>query len=374
MRIALVNHFVPPDKAPTSRVLEELGDGLRKRGWDVHYLGASQGYRQKASTGRSRWLRDIKAHIKILWTGIRMSKPDWVLCLTDPPALVFTAALVARIRGAKMAHWAMDVYPQIAVALGEISKGRLYKIVDCCVNYGYRQADILVALDYDMARVLHERSGLSPDVLPPCPPLLPVDRNISIGQLSPTGRIRWLYSGNLGRSHDYVTLLETQKRLEDQNLEFDLVFQGGGPAWQDAKDYAALRGLKHCMWLEYASDDQLISVLLHSHVLIASQKSETLGLLWPSKLALMNLLPRPIVWVGPPNGATAAALARHSHPSTCAASGDSVALSKWLEQNQGMIRAAYSASLDELDVTAATRDLQEKAASWWDKKMKEALA
>jgi len=40
-------------------------------------------------------------------------------------------------------------------------------------------------------------------------------------------------------------------------------------------------------------------------VMIATQRPETRGLLWPSKLALATLLPRPVLWVGPVDGAVA---------------------------------------------------------------------
>ncbi len=41
----LVNQFVPPDLAPTARLLGELSQGLRDRGWKIRFLGRSAGYR-----------------------------------------------------------------------------------------------------------------------------------------------------------------------------------------------------------------------------------------------------------------------------------------------------------------------------------------
>ena len=43
----------------------------------------------------------------------------------------------------------------------------------------------------------------------------------------------------------------------------------------------------------------MIQSLLGAQVLVATQRPETRGLLWPSKLALLERLPRPVLYVGP---------------------------------------------------------------------------
>jgi hypothetical protein len=44
----------------------------------------------------------------------------------------------------------------------------------------------------------------------------------------PKSAFTWLYSGNLGRAHEWKTLVEVQALLEERNLLIRLVFQGDG--------------------------------------------------------------------------------------------------------------------------------------------------
>jgi colanic acid biosynthesis glycosyl transferase WcaI len=115
----------------------------------------------------------------------------------------------------------------------------------------------------------------------------------------------WLYSGNLGRAHEWQTLLDAQHLLEGSGLPIHLVFQGDGGARAAARTYAEQLGLRRCDWKGYVSEGDLLASLLKARLLIVTQRPETRGLLWPSKLALLQRLPRPVLFIGPPDGAIA---------------------------------------------------------------------
>jgi glycosyltransferase involved in cell wall biosynthesis len=358
VRILLINQFVPPDEAPTARLLGDLKQHLETLDCSVTLLGASEGYQGAAKTGVARLLRDAKAHLNLLWKGLRLGPFDWIVCLTDPPGLPFTSAILARVKRARLAHWAMDVYPQVAVKLGALPDGLPSRLVAAAMRFGYRNSDPLVALDEDMRQVLETCGGIRIQVLPPWPPLptaqsepfkalekngpslsdtqafnfqsstFTVHRSspISDGAASRT----WLYSGNLGRAHEYKDLLEAQRLLEASGAPWQLVFQGSGPCRTDAQSMAAQLGLKNCLWQPYAPSDQLLPSLLAADVLIASQKESLQGLLWPSKLALMTLTARPILWLGPTQGQIATDLAAASPLNGLFSPGHPEAIAQWL--------------------------------------------
>jgi colanic acid biosynthesis glycosyl transferase WcaI len=364
MRILLVNKFIPPDGAPTSRLLAELGAGLSEAGPDVDYLGAVSGYHQQKVRGWRRWLRDLQAHLKLLLMGMSTPRPDWILCLSDPPGLVFTAALLAKLRGARLAHWAMDVYPEVAIALGEIGKGKLASLVSQAMCFGYRQAELLVALDEDMAAVLEKASGRKAAIMPPWPPLPKPGDSLSAPSKD-NSTLRWLYSGNLGRAHDYETLLQTQKILEATDAGWELVFQGGGPAREAAQARADELGLRRCHWLDYAPADALIGSLSSAHVLIATQKVETQGLLWPSKMALMWHLPRAIVWIGPVPGAMAGRIAQREAASYAVLCGASQSLASWLTEQRSSILALSHAAVNPEQWRESLSGQAVQSVQWW---------
>ena len=78
----------------------------------------------------------------------------------------------------------------------------------------------------------------------------------------------WLYSGNLGRAHEWRPILLAQRELEDRALPIQLLFEGGGAMWMDAQLFAGELKLKNCRWCDYAdqwnglADGRLAIVLL----------------------------------------------------------------------------------------------------------------
>jgi glycosyltransferase involved in cell wall biosynthesis len=330
MRLLLLNQFIPPNAAPTARLLGDLASACTTAGWDTVYLGKASGYHQGGTKGLSRVFRDALAHVKLLWAGLRAGPCDWIVCLSDPPGLPFTAALLARIKRARLVHWAMDVYPQVAVRLGALPDGLPSRLVAAAMRQGYRRCDLLVALDEDMRQVLANCGGTQIQILPPWPPPLHTLNPTPRVPTKPDAMRTWLYSGNLGRAHEYSDLLQAQLLLESQSAPWQLVFQGGGPCRNEAQAQAQKLGLKHCLWQDYVPEDQLLDSLLAADVLIATQKESLLGLLWPSKLAVMKQIHRPILWIGPPQGQIAADLRAASSVHGVFAPGMAGAIATWL--------------------------------------------
>jgi colanic acid biosynthesis glycosyl transferase WcaI len=326
VRILFLNQYFPPDPAPTGVLFGEIADALKARGHQVRFIDAGQEYR--GGQGRSgRLRRELAALFRMLWIGSREPRPDVVVSGTSPPCLAFVAEWIALRHRARSVHWCMDLYPEIAVALGEIKDGILSRVVARVMGWSYRRASKIVALDSDMASRLREQ-GVNPEIMRPwvtgdaCPAL-------DHGQKARA--TTWLYSGNLGRAHEWQTLLEAQSILEVEDSEITLIFQGGGPSWTAARDRANALGLKRVEWRSYAPEAEVRSSLLQSGCLVVTQKAEVCGMLWPSKLALILALPRPILFVGPVDGDIGRSLRALPHAGVFAP-GDARGVASWLLQ------------------------------------------
>jgi glycosyltransferase involved in cell wall biosynthesis len=162
-------------------------------------------------------------------------------------------------------------------------------------------------LDADMAGHLRTY-GVVPAVIAPWV-LSSVTAQIERARAEPAEPWTWLYSGNLGRAHEWETLLKAQAILEKRGADLHLAFQGGGPARPTAEARARQLGLRQCHWKGYVPEEELSDSLQRAQVLVVTQVPAAQGLLWPSKLRLVLSLPRPILWVGPLNGAIARELA-----------------------------------------------------------------
>jgi hypothetical protein len=331
VRFLFLNQYFPPDPAPTGRLLAELADFLKANGHEIAFVSSRQNYRGAAKSGR-RALRELAALASILWRGILTPvRPDVVVSASSPPLLLLAATLVAMRHRAKSAHWLFDMYPELAEALGEIQRGWFLRSIELLMGWSYRRVDALVGLDDDMLMRL-ARYDVSGETIAPWVIGSPEQKaKARSDATSKPALSTLLYSGNLGRAHEWETLLQTQLLLERRDAPWRLVFQGGGPAWPSAQRRAEALGLRNCTWKSYAPEEKLHDSLLEADVLAVTQRPETRGLLWPSKLAFVRTIPRRILWIGPTDGAVAREL-RSVPQAGVFAPGSSTEIAEWLQQ------------------------------------------
>ena len=340
MRILFLNQYAPPDPSPTARMLGELADHLRAQGHGVEVVSQGNAYQGHHVRSGSRLRRELGAMGGMLRAGLARSggrKPDFILSLSSPPCLLIVAALIALWRRVPLVHWAMDLYPELAVALGEVRPGSpVAATLRRLMGWAYRRCVLIVALDDDMAEHLRRAYRVQPKVLAPWPPSEAGAVNETTPPEPPpgarlaAGAWTWLYSGNLGRAHEWQPLLDAQAELERRALHVQLVFEGGGPNWQPAREYAQKLGLRRCEWTGYVSEAQSFRTLRASRLVVATQRREAMGLLWPSKLARIIPLEKPLLWIGPADGAVARSLGSRVGTG-CFEPGDVGGIVRWIE-------------------------------------------
>lgn len=337
MTVLLLNQYGPPDTSPTARLLGDLATFLRSRGHTVVIVAQQKEYHGRPARGLERLRREMRALFDIGITSLTIRpKPEVVLALSSPPGLLALAALVAARHRAALAHWAMDLYPELAVNLGEIPAGTIASVVTRVMRWAYRKTDLLVALDDDMAKHLQATYGVEPRTLPPWPARLRVadqdqTANPAAGAALAGKEWTWLYSGNLGRAHEWRVLIDVQAELENRALPIQLLFEGGGAAWNEARQYGEERHLARCHWTGYVSETESFRTVRSSQLIVATQRRSAQGLLWPSKLARVMPLDKPLLWIGPSDGAIAQSL--NGRSSTRCFEPDSLReIADWIEQ------------------------------------------
>ena len=254
MHILFLNQYFPPDPAPTGVLLRELADRLQAAGHTVDFVAARQDYRDGQRQG-GRMRREAVALLRMLFEALRRPRADVVISCTSPPCLLLVATLVALWHRAKSVHWIMDLYPEIAVSLGEIRPGMLAGALRMAMGWAYRRAAAVVVLDEDMAERVR-RYGVRPEIIGPWV-FSPVIQQAQRATAEPETPWTWIYSGNLGRAHEWETLLAAQAILEKREAKIRLLFQGGGPARPAAEARAAALGLKQCVWKGYVEESEL---------------------------------------------------------------------------------------------------------------------
>ena len=233
---------------------------------------------------------------------------DVVVAKTDPPLISVVAAMVARIRRAKLINWIQDLFPEVAGALGVGGMGKLEDLLRSVRNWSLRTAFMNVAIGDGMATKLIEE-GIQPDAIhvihnwaDGCA-IQPVDRDKN------NLRREWNlqdafvvgYSGNIGRAHEFDTILDTAEKLKSAaNIVF--LFIGGGVQRDRIEKEARRRGLARIVFKPYQPRERLALSLSVPDVHLVSLQPALEGLIVPSKFYGIAAAGRPTIFIGSKNG------------------------------------------------------------------------
>jgi len=209
MKILLVNQFDPASGAPTGRILGELATELERNGHTTLLLTLGSSY-GKARKGWARRFQELFSHVSLIFRGWTGPRPDVVISLTSPACLIMTAGTIARFHRARHVHWAMDLYPDLALQLGELRDGPVARFLHRRIGIAYCGAARVVTLDEDMRQHLLETYATESEIIPPFPRAVVWPEDWTTNHIPG----RWLYSGNFGRAYEIDVLLQVQKLLE----------------------------------------------------------------------------------------------------------------------------------------------------------------
>lgn len=361
MKIILVNRYFYPDESATSRLFTSLGEALAKQGHTVHVVASSLLHDNPAhelpahertrglvihrvrSTrfGRGRLsgraLDYVSFHLSSFVTLLRLLRRDDICIVgTDPPLLSVTAVLACSLKGAALVNWVFDLFPEVATNLGVIKgKSPLAWLCRVLRNLSFRQARLNAVPMAAMGKVLSE-AGVPPsrtaviaswsdgEAIRPIPAQdCALRREWGLG-----GKFVVGYSGNLGRAHDFTTILDAAWRLRDRS-DIIFLFVGGG-YWRGFVEEEALRrGLKNIIMKPLQPRERLGEALSIPDVHLVSLLPVMEPFVVPSKFYGIAAAGRPTLFVGDPEGEIAHLVTRHS----CGAAipiGDATALEKWI--------------------------------------------
>ena len=125
------------------------------------------------------------------------------------------------------------------------------------------------------------RCGVEPMVVRPWVFASVLDQLAGV-RAEPAAEWTWIYSGNLGRAHEWATLLDAQAEIESRGSAIRLMFQGGGPSWAAAQTRARELGLRQVEWRGYVDEAELPASLLRCHAL-AVRSVQAWPALWRSR-------------------------------------------------------------------------------------------
>jgi glycosyltransferase involved in cell wall biosynthesis len=229
------------------------------------------------------------------------------------------AAWLCRWRGATLVNWLQDVFPEVATALGiTLFSGRIGRLLGALRDRSLRQATANVVLGERMAAYVASRgvAGSSIQVIANWSDdetLLPVAHadNPLLNQWDLAGRFVVMYSGNMGRAHEFETVLGAAAQLQQIAPEVVFLFVGSGAQKATVACEATRRGLANIVFRPYQDRALLGASLSVGHLHLISQQPATEGLIVPSKFYGVLGVGRPTLFVGDPDGELARIIRQH---------------------------------------------------------------
>lgn len=330
MRLIFVNRYFFPDHSATSQVLSDLAFGLVQTDRQVHVVTSRLVYDDpKAQLPSEEDIRGISVHR--VWTfrfGRKrlagrfldylsfypaaflavlklLRREDLVVAMTDPPLLSIPVSLAAKLRQAVTINWLQDVFPEVASALGWRSlRGPLGILLRWARDWTLRAAYSNVVLGQRMAEVVRLRriDDRQIEVIPnwadgkAIRPLRP-EVNLLRSQWGFGGKFIAGYSGNLGRGHEFETMLGAAELLRnDPRIAFLVI--GGGHGYERMRTEVERRGLRNVFFKPYQPREQLALTLTLPDVHLVSLLPRLEGLIVPSKFYGAAAAGRPVAFIG----------------------------------------------------------------------------
>ena len=343
-RIIFVNRFFAPDHSATSQILSDLAFYLASSGREVHIVCGDNLYADpvvrlakeevlegvhvhRVSGGRfgRSGLAGRAADYIGLYASLRkrvsalLRAGDILIVKTDPPLLTIPLAGLAQKRKATFVPWLQDIYPEVAAALGvPLLRGAAGKILVSLRDASLRNAAAVVVIGARMRDHLKIR-GVSPCLIHVIPNWAD-ERDITpTARHENTLRVEWGlsdkfvvgYSGNLGRAHEFLTLLDAAERLKDRG-DLAFLFIGGGHHVAKLKQEVTARNISSLFHFRpYQERARLSQSLSVPDVHWISLRPELEGLIVPSKFYGIAAAGRAVINVGAADGEIAELVARH---------------------------------------------------------------
>jgi colanic acid biosynthesis glycosyl transferase WcaI len=356
-KIVLVNRYYDPDQSATSQMLTDLARGLASQGFDVYVICSRQLYDAPSTAlaadevlfgvhihriattrfGRSRLLgRAVDYASFYVSCAARLlrllQRGDLLVVKTDPPLLSLLAAPIAKAKHTTLINWQQDVFPEVASRLGANPLPRwldkcLRRVRDASLRaatmnvlIGGRMREYLAARGIPESKLCVIENWADGNAIQP----KPVSASVLRSRLNITDRFVVCYSGNLGRAHEFDTLLGAAEALHGDPTFMFLII-GSGAKMEALKLGVAARSLDSFLFLPYQPRETLNDGLAAADVHVVSLLPSLEGLIVPSKLYGILAAGRAVVFIGDPDGEVGRVIER-AHCGRQVTVGDSSAL------------------------------------------------
>jgi glycosyltransferase involved in cell wall biosynthesis len=343
-RVFFLNRYFFPDHCATSQLLSDLAFDLAAAGTtDIHVITGQQLYDEpEARLPAQEFIRGVHIHripttrfgrAKLIGRAIDylsfyvsarrallrlVRRGDLVVAMTDPPLISIIAMHVAHRRQARFINWLQDIYPEVARELGiAFLRGPIARFIFRLRDRCLKSAACNIVVGERMGAIVASR-GAPPERIHLIPNWTDDEEIHPIPHAANALRREWHlehkfvlgYSGNLGRAHEYETVLGAAEIVKSRP-DIVFLFVGGGHQFDTLARLVKERGLSNFRFMPYQDRAALKYSLAVADVHWVSLRPGLEGLIVPSKIYGVAAAGRPVISIGAKDGEIAGMVERH---------------------------------------------------------------
>jgi colanic acid biosynthesis glycosyl transferase WcaI len=340
-RLLLFYHFFHPDDVVSARLFSDLAEEQQRRGWEVTVVTSNRLWRDPhAELPRQESWNGIQIHrvFRPPWDQARpierLANSGWMLgawlrrarglgsfdaiVIGSDPA--FAALLGLGLRPwhprAAMAHWCFDLYPEILTAEGGPAVTVLGPIARRLMGLAYRRFDALIDLGPRMRERLGDyRTGVYQETMVPwalteTETPAPVDA-AARDALFPRAKLALLYSGTMGRAHDFELFLRLARACRARSGDaVSICFAARGNRADELRR-AVGPDDHNVAFAPFADETALPGRLAAADLHLVSLRADWAGVVVPSKFFASLAIGRPVIYAGPADSEIAQWIVEH---------------------------------------------------------------
>lgn len=313
--VCILTQYFYPDLPGTAKIAKDLALGYAKNGFIVNVYTGSPAYSVVNDSNYQIFNDNVRVHrvysprlsrsgnlirlingflvALIISFILFFKKNDIIVVDSTSPFLLVITFVIRVIKKTPYIVVVHDVYPDIAIKLGVISKSSpLALIWKNVYRWVYQWSSRIVVLGSNMEQIiskdLKKSTKTKIEIIPNW-----ADGNVIKPSSSKKCELKKrmgfedcfvvIYSGNMGLTHDIDTILKSAEKLM-ANPKITYLLIGGGGQFNSAVKFISDKGLNNVKILPYQPEDLFPKYLACADVALVTLASGMEGLSVPSKI------------------------------------------------------------------------------------------
>ena len=337
-KIVIVSQMFYPDAAATAKVMADIALHLASNGFSVEvicqdrsYLDASIQYPERENWNGIEISRvqlpclDKNSLLQRIWLlvrfslgayrKLRISNGSLFFAVSNPPWMGFLASRAAEKKKKPFVFLLHDLYPDILARLGKLSESSwIYRLSRWITRKTFNGADKIIVLGRDTKHYLLEHYNVRNEKLEIIPNWGPDSPDHSIcsnstKESTPNEKpFRVVYSGNLGETAEFETLLLAAEICITKGKDLEFIILGNGKKQKWLKDQIEARHLTNLMLMEFLPETQYREFLASASAFFVSLGKDLKGISVPSKTYTYLAAGKPVLALVPEGSEIALAI------------------------------------------------------------------